>query len=262
MSIGTGHMDESQPTVSLVEAEEERVADDEVATAVDEPQVMDREGNLLLDEEDKNDDARAIMISAGLLGGILGCVLCGPMAGCLVGTGTAIGTHRPTPAGNVARSMGQCALSCAHCSQTKAAAWDEKHAWSAQVQQTELYQKGRVWSEAPLQMATWSWESIRLADETYSVSRRSWKGIERTLDALHVAVIGTKPGETTTNHNNKPHSIGRTETDDENLSGSDFSIDEDDDNGDYDENAVGEEMSEGRHSPNGYAAVQVADQSM
>lgn len=209
-----------------------------------ESQVMDRSDEMIVDQQEQR---RSIMMGAGVLTGLVGCVMCGPLGGCLMGTGAAVGTYRPTPAGQVARSVGQCAVSCATCSQRKATALDAQHdvsgkarQVSAKVQGTKWYQKSTGFYDSKAKpVAAWTWGGLKEVNSSYRIVDRSWAAMETTLDYAHLWVIGEKPKAD--EHTDVSSS----------SSGSHFSIDEEED-------AVGQEMKEGR-SLNGYASVETSN---
>eukprot|EP00977_Amphora_coffeiformis_P010933 scaffold2590_cov160-Amphora_coffeaeformis.AAC.4 len=235
---------DSAPPVVAVTSDGSSSSDEEFPSNVSfGSQVMDRTDLKMTDVIVEQDQERSIMMGAGILTGLLGCVMCGPMVGCLVGTGAAIGTYRPTPAGSVARSLGYCAVSAATCSRRKAEALDQQHQFSTKVQETEIFQKSAALYETKAKPAAeWTWGGIKVANENYRIVDRSWAGVEYALDNVHKVVIGEKP---TKGNKNNPKADDTTSS-----SGTDFSIGDDE----YDETAVGQEMKKGR-TANGYATV-------
>ena len=223
-------------------------------------QVMDRSSDLKMTDVvvDQEYSQQSIMMGAGIMTGLLGCVFCGPVVGCLVGAGAAVGTYRPTPAGNVVRSVGHCAVSAASCSRRKVDALDRQHDLSTKVQASEIYRKSadlstkvqeseiyrksaNVYQTKAVPAAAWTWGSLQNVNESYHIVDRSWAAVESTLDHVHQVVIGEKP------------TLSNKASADNDMTGSDtdFSISDDE----YDESTVGQDMKEGR-SFNGYATVE------
>ena len=244
----TNEGDSAPPPVS-VKSDGSSSSDEEFPSNVSfGSQVMDRTDLKMTDVIVEQDQQRSIMMGAGLMTGLLGCVLCGPLVGCLVGTGAAIGTYRPTPAGAVARSVGYCAVSCATCSRRKAEALDQQHQLSTRVQETEIYQKSdAIYKTKAKPVVDWTWGGLKVANESYRIVDRSWATVEYALDNVHQVVVGEKPK--TANKN----SIIKVD-DTTSSSSTDFSISDEE----YDETAVGEEMKKGR-TANGYATVKAID---
>ena len=220
---------EEETTVAhpaVVENEEE---EEEENTVVADPMIsmqsMDR-------EEEPEVENRKIMYGACAVGSAAGCFLCGPHAACLIGAGAAIGTYRPTAAGDVARAMGRFALSFVRCSRRKAGEIDTQFHLSekAQVlsemaQETQVWEKTRAIAEHPTvehtkAMAVEGWEGAKQltqrVDQQYRITERSWNGIEYSLDKMNAIVVGQVPG--------KASSLAGTEE-----SGTDYSIESDED---------------------------------
>ena len=159
-------------------------------------QEMDREG----DEADK------VMVGAGILGGVLGCFVCGPVMACVAGVGCAYGTTQPSHAGDAARSMGHLALSC----RSKAIEIDEKH---------HLVQKARTaactcWKtsktfvdehqvvERTGSCLSGTWGGIKKMNQDYRIVDRSWQGLASTMNMVNDKISATNT------QNNEPGTEG------------------------------------------------------
>jgi hypothetical protein len=149
------------------------------------------------EEMDRSADPEAhkVMVGAGILGGVLGCVFCGPTMACIAGIGAAYGTTRESPAGGAARSMGYLAISC--CS--KATELNDNHQILAKTQATacscwkttkDLAEENRV-AERTSSLAKQSWQGLKNMNNDYQIADRSWQGISTTLNAINDNILGT-----------------------------------------------------------------------
>jgi hypothetical protein len=140
-------------------------------------------------------EAHKVMVGAGVLGGVLGCVFCGPTMACIAGFGAAFGTTRESPAGGAARSMGHLAISCC----TKATELNDNHQILAKTQATacscwkttkDLAEEHRV-AERTNTLAKQSWQGLKKMNTDYQIADRSWQGLSTTLNAINDNMLGT-----------------------------------------------------------------------
>lgn len=188
--------------------------DDAAVEAVPQEEFIDEDDNqvdqvpaqeIIMDRND-NDDPKlvqvdhSLMASAGILTGLLSCLACGPLAGCVLGASAAIGTARPTAAGDVARAVGRTGLHCAACSRRRATHLDQEHLILDRVQQSHVYQQTAAWSNHPVvhqtrDAAAWTFAGVRHVDATHGITQKSWRAVHAALNAMHGVVMGVKPGE-------------------------------------------------------------------
>ena len=250
---------------AVPEEEEEFMDEDDIQ--VDQVPAQER-----MDRND-NDDPKlvqvdhSLMASAGILTALLSCLACGPIVGCVLGASAAIGTARPTAAGDVARAVGRTGLQCAACSRRRAVHLDQEHQISNRVQQSQVYKKTAAWSDHAVvhqtrDAATWTYASVRQVDATHGITQKSWHAVHATLNAVHGVVMGVKPGEvvqdlTDVSLTATDFSIGSDE--EEGSSSSSSSNEEPHANHDdpiKEEEPAGKDMRQGFTKHGGYAAVE------
>lgn len=162
------------------------------ATPVEVVQEMDRS-----DTNDSIEEAHNIMLGAGIMGCILGCIVCGPAMACIAGIGSAYGTTRESPAGDAARSMGRLAITCG----TKATELNETHhitdkaktAACSCIQTTKnLVEEHRVVEKTSTCLSN-CWVSVKKMNDDHHIVERSLKGLSSTLDMVNDKVMGSAP---------------------------------------------------------------------
>lgn len=210
-------------------------------------EMMDRENA----DADGADEKAAVVWSAGIMTALVGCVFCGPLAGCLLGTGAAVGAARPTAAGDMARSVGRCGLQCVACGSRRVKENDTARSMTEKVTEHQVYQKTRALGETA---ASQGWQRVKQVDEEYQVSTRSWQAAHSALDVVHGFVMGEKPtggpvGEKAPSEATDPDLSASTEE------ASDSSADDD-----LQREADGGDVSgQGQTKKGGYAAVEGVD---
>ena len=146
-------------------------------------------------------ESDSVMMGAGVLGGVLGCVFCGPVMACVAGFGAAYGTTQDTPAGETARSMGRLALAC----RSKVVEIDQKHnvvhktsqaACTCWKSSKSFAEEHKVAERTGSCLAT-SWKGLKQMNEDYRIVDRSWQGVTSAMNMVNDKVLGVSTGDDT-----------------------------------------------------------------
>jgi hypothetical protein len=160
----TDVFDRSPPLVAATPADAYN-PDDPVVNAVPvEPLQLDGVPMMPLEDEDERELQQNKMVGAGVIGGIVGLLVGGPLFGIIAGFYAAYSTKQEGAAGDVARAMGEVALEA----KQKAQDIDEKH---------HLMEKGK-------QMANDAWEKAKQIDREHGVVEKTGKFLLWSLRAM------------------------------------------------------------------------------
>lgn len=131
------------------------------------------------------EEEHARMVGAGVLGGVVGLLLAGPIFGLLLGFGTAYATNKDGAAGDAARAVGDVAL----VAKTKAREVDNKHqlvekskvaANHAWERAKELDRRHRVLEKAK-DFVQFTWLKILEINREHRVLERAVEGVGRMM---------------------------------------------------------------------------------
>lgn len=154
-------------------------------------------------DNDNTDDAR--MVGAGVAGGVVGLLFGGPILGALTGFGTAWATTKTSPAGDVARAMGDVALTA----RDKARELNHKHNFTQQSQQAatravervQEYERQHNVVAKTREFLEFSWTKIADFNREHRVVERAVQKVGDAVSFLVKKLVGgDEDANNSTNH--------------------------------------------------------------